>query len=97
MMKIILVSVLLIVLVSCSKTDDEVSFELGSYLKSIDVTCDFLKNEKYSKSYWVRSELDGNGLLVITKNNNANFYDLSLSAHGHERALETRKIQCEKL
>jgi hypothetical protein len=84
-------------LTSCAEDHEGVSFSLQSALKDTVITCEFLKHNKFSNGYWVRSELDGWGLLVISSNNKLNYYDVSLQAHGHERALETRKVECEKL
>ena len=82
-------------LISCADNHEGVSYELIATLEKTEVTCEFLQNSKYSKGYWVRPELDGWGLLVVTKNNQPNTYALALMAHGHERALETREIECK--
>ena len=86
-----------ILLSSCSEDHGEASFSLKSYLKELEVNCELLAAPKFSKGYWVRSELEGQGILIVSKSNNPNEYVLSLMAHGHERALESREINCEQL
>ena len=83
--------------IACDENHEGVSYSLKAELNNIEVSCQFLEKSKFSKGYWVRSELDGWGLLVVTKDNAPNSYTLALMAHGHERALETREIECEKL
>ena len=82
-------------LASCAEDHHGVSASLINQLASTEVSCDFLQNSKYSKGYWVRNELDGWGLLIVSKNNEPNSYTLGLMAYGHEMALETRVIECE--
>ncbi len=94
-MRFLILTICILCLSSCADTHEGVSYELVATLEKTEVTCEFLKNSKYSKGYWVRPELDGWGLLVITKNNQPNSYTLALMAHGHERALETRTIECK--
>ena len=96
-MKLVLISLVSFCLFACGNNHEGVSFELEMHLKSIKVSCAFLENNKFSKGYWVRSQLDGNGLLVITSTDKLNTYTLALMAHGQERALETRTIECLKL
>ena len=84
-------------LAACADSHEGASHSLKAELESTDVSCEFLESSKFSKGYWVRSELDGWGLLVVTKDNKPDTYTLALMAHGHERALETRVINCEKL
>ncbi len=96
-MRFLTLTICVLFLSSCTDNHEGVSYELVAMLEKTEVTCEFLKSSKYSKGYWVRPELDGWGLLVVTKNNQPNSYTLALMAHGHERALETREIECEKL
>lgn len=96
-MRFLVLAICTLCLSSCVDSHEGVSYELVATLEKTEVTCEFLNNSKYSKGYWVRPELDGWGLLVVTKNNRPNSYTLALMAHGHERALETREIICEKL
>ena len=97
MFKIFAIVFLAGLLSACAEEHYGVSASLANQLASTEVSCDFLQNSKYSKGYWVRNELDGWGLLVVSKNNEPNSYTLGLMAHGHEMALETRVIECEKL
>ena len=94
---VLITSFLTIVLYSCSDEHRGVSASLKNELRRIEVSCEYLKTSKFSKGYWVRSELDGWGLLVISEANQPNTYVLGLMAHGHEMALETRMIECERL
>ncbi|RXJ66757.1 hypothetical protein CS022_24510 [Veronia nyctiphanis] len=96
-MRIIWLPIILLSLMACSDGHEGASHSLKQELKSTEVSCQFLESSKFSKGYWVRSELDGWGLLVVTKNNEPNSYTLALMAHGHERAMETREIECEQL
>jgi hypothetical protein len=96
-MRVLISTICILFVSSCVDNHEGVSYELVATLKKTEVTCEFLKSSKYSKGYWVRPELDGWGLLVVTKNNQPNSYTLTLMAHGHERALEIREIECEKL
>jgi hypothetical protein len=98
-MKIQIFSIIIssILLASCVEDHRETSFSLQSALEGTEVNCDYLAGSKFSKGYWVRSELDGWGVLIISSSNEENTYELSLLAHGHERAFETRKIECGKL
>lgn len=96
-MKLTLMALISFLLISCSEDHKDVSYELVMQLKNTKVSCDFLANSKFSKGYWVREELDGHGLLVVTKDNQPNSYTLALMAFGHERALEQRKIHCSEL
>ena len=96
-MRYLILALSIFFLSSCAADHEGVSYELVAALEKTEVTCEFLESSKYSKGYWVRQELDGWGLLVVTKNNNPNSYTLALMAHGHERALETREIVCETL
>ena len=81
--------------VACVDDQEGVSHSLQSELENTVVDCEFINDSKFSKGYWVREELDGWGLLVMTKSNEPNTYTLALMAHGHERALENRVIICE--
>ena len=94
-MRIITLTTFILCASSCIDNHNDVSYELVKMLEKTEVNCDFIKKSKYSKGYWVRNELDGWGLLVISKNSEPNFYTLSLMAHGHEMATETRIIDCE--
>ena len=96
-MKLSLLVIISILLISCTESHDGVSYELKMQLKNTNVSCDFLSNNKFSNSYWVREEMNGKGLLVVTKDNDPNMYTLALMAFGHERVLETRRIVCPEL
>jgi hypothetical protein len=96
-MKSTLLILISMFLISCSESHEGVSYELQMQLKNTSVSCEFLSNNKFSKGYWIREEMDGNGLLVVTKDNDPNMYTLALMAFGHERALETRAIVCPEL
>ena len=79
----------------CTDEESRGSEELSKLLQELKVTCDFLAGDRINEQYWVRSELDGRGLLIVTPTNSPNTFVLSLLAHGHERALETREIACD--
>jgi hypothetical protein len=96
-MKLTLLIIISILLISCSESHEGVSYELQMQLKNTKISCEFLSNNKFSKGYWVREEMDGQGLLVVTKDNEPNKYTIALMAFGHERALETRTIECTEL
>ncbi len=96
-MRTALLMIFSLFLTSCEGDHSGVSHSLKAQLASTDVSCEFLADNKYSTGYWVRSELDGWGLLVVTKDNEPNMYAIALMAHGHERAIETREIECEEL
>lgn len=85
------------VLGACVEGHVETSFSLQSALSDMNVTCDDLKQPRTGKLFWVKSVLDGTGILLVSKSNRQNEYDLSLTSHNHERAMETRIIECEKL
>ena len=70
---------------------------LEMYLEGIELSCDELRAWDFTKGFLVKRELDGWGVLIISRNNEPNRYDLSLVAHMHERVFESRVIQCEKL
>ena len=95
LMRIMIPVILGLIIGACSDDHEGVSHSLQAQLKNTIVDFEFLKNSKFSEGYWVREELDGWGLLVITKNNEPNSYTLALMAHGHERALESRVIDCK--
>ena len=91
--RMLLIPIIGLTLGGC-KEEHRVSYELVMSLKEMKVTCADLKEEKIGKQFWVKSVLDGWGILVISKGNEAHQYNLSLISHGHERAIETRIIQC---
>lgn len=70
---------------------------LEMYLEGIELSCDELRAWDFTKGFLVKRELDGWGVLIISRNNEPNRYDLSLVSHMHERVFESRVIQCEKL
>ncbi len=74
--------------------ENMVSHELVMSLQEMEVTCTDIKKEKIGKLFWVKPVMDGWGILVISKSNEENQYQLSLISHGHERVLETRILQC---
>jgi len=95
MIKTILRTLWIPLLTACSgQHDDSPSASLELALEGLTVTCQDLQNDRFSRGYWLRSVLDGWGLLIITENHSADSYTLSLMAHGQERAMETRIIEC---
>ena len=84
-------------LAACQEDHGDTSFSLQSALSDIVVTCNDLSKPRMGKLFWVTPALDGTGILLVSKSNESNEYILSLTSHFHERALETRKIECTKL
>ncbi len=63
-------------------------------LKEMEVTCTDLQKDKMGEMFWVKPVLDGWGLLLISRRNEKNNYDLSVISHGHETVYEARTIEC---
>ncbi len=80
---------------ACAEEHVGVSNSLLNHLRSTELDCGELKNWDFTKGFLVREDLDGWGVLIISRANEPDMYDLSLISHGHERAFETRKIICE--
>lgn len=91
----IITILLIFVLAACADDHEGASFSLKSALSSMEVSCDDLEQPKMGKLFWVKSVLDGTGILIISRSNAANEYLLSLTAHHQERALETRTFECK--
>ncbi len=70
---------------------------LKRYLEGIELSCDELLSWDFTKGFLVKKELDGWGVLIISRNNKPKKYDLSLVSHMHERIFETRVVECQKL
>jgi hypothetical protein len=80
---------------SCAEDQGETSFSLQSSLEGMEITCDELSSWDFTQGFLTKSELGGWGVLIISRNNKPNTFDLSLVSHGHERAFENRRILCE--
>jgi len=91
---------ILIVLISgfisaCVEEHSEVSYSLVNHLRETKLDCAELRTWDFTDGFLVKEDLDGWGVLIISRANEPDMYDLSLVSHGHERAFETRKIVCE--
>lgn len=76
--------------------EPRVSYELVMTLKEMEVTCQDLQQKKVGQIFWIKPVMDGWGLLLISKGNEENIYELSLISHGHEKVYEARKIECSQ-
>ena len=80
---------------ACAEEHSDVSYSLISHLRATKLDCDELRNWDFTNGFLVKKDMDGWGVLIISRANEPDMYDLSLVSHGHERAFETRKIVCE--
>ena len=72
-----------------------VSSELVFTLKEMKVKCSDLEQARQGKLFWAKPALDGWGIILISKANEKDKYDLSLISHGHEHVMESRVITCK--